>query len=611
MVNPVLARFGGLLFAVGVAAVCGLPTTAVAQQNVNYSCEVAVQGPRSVRAAFEEYYECTEPLEKAWLKKYPKEVAQLERLYKAWKVGRGHDLRNETAAGAWVKKYPVRFAARDVALSAAQVEQGRAVVGGEPVQVSGAFERLFVERDNRRLFLTSAEEGLVSISIAARYAFTLEGKVGAGGARDFFVYDSKTAFVEEPNPAGGDRDLVVLDISDRAKPKEVARVKGAIPELSGQLFLGKEAKQGPPTFGEYLQIREGKMRTTCGQPPTVSTHPGIRCRPDGSCYKEVGKRYVEEGVSCTRAVPLPRFMGGSAVGSVVSSGAGGMSMRGTGTGGGGEGFGRVGGGRLVEQRGEVSGEASSQGGAGGAGSLSQMMIHGSTLYVLTGSERINHGWLTTFDVSKPRKPQLRHVIGLDNSPEALQKHDNLLLIAGRGGVVTASLGVPASPRLLGEFRQNCPANRDPIVVEGSLGYRTIIVAGGRRGTCVSRLEVIDLSHPHQPVLRTTVPIDSPRGLAVLGTRLFVADEREGIVLFDLADPVNPARVGTWKMPGVKDMVLSDFDLYAMSADEIQTFYVGELFQGGTDLAKAREEVVGTPTVVRKRAEESLSTVASP
>jgi hypothetical protein len=242
-------------------------------------------------------------------------------------------------------------------------------------------------------------------------------------------------------------------------------------------------------------------------------------------------------------------------------------------------------------------EGAPQGGSGGAGSLSQMMVYGETLYVLSGAHGQSQGWLTSFDLTRPRQPRVRHVVRLDNGPEALQRHDSLLLVAGRDAVVTASLGDASRPRLLGEFRQHCPVNYDPIVVQGTVGYRTIIVEG-RRINCTSRLEVIDLSQPHQPVLRTTHPLSRPRGLAVLGERLFVADEDTGVTLFDIADPVSPVQVGTWRLSGVKDLVMSDFDLYALTGEDLFTFYMGPLYQRGADARTSWHKIEGHKTVMR-------------
>ena len=239
-----------------------------------------------------------------------------------------------------------------------------------------------------------------------------------------------------------------------------------------------------------------------------------------------------------------------------------------------------------------------QGGAGGAGSLSQMMVYGTTLYVLSAAENTPHGWLTSFDVSRARRPAVSQVLRLDNGPEALQRHDNLLLVAGRDAVTTVSLGEPEKPRLLGEFRQNCPVNFDPVVVQGTIAYRTIIV-DQPRSMCSSRLEVIDLSQPHQPTLRSTTPITRPRGLAVLGDSLFVADESRGVIVFDITDPVNPTTAGTWKLPGVKDLVVSGFDLYAMTPDQVQTYYIGSLYEPGVNAREVVGNLNGFQTIIRK------------
>jgi hypothetical protein len=612
--------FTGALCALAASAfIVGAPTSAQAQ---SFSCEMPVTAPKSVRAAFDEYYACSEAVLDEWLSMYPAEVAQLQNLYVAWQGARGHDLRDQQAAGRWVRQHPVNFADRHVELSAAQVEENAPLQSAEPVRVSGAFERLFVDRDHRRLFLTSAEEGLVSVSIAKRYAFNFEGKVGQSGARDFFIYDDKTALVEERNTKGGNRDLVVLDISDRSNPREVARLRGALPEVGSATYFNPQMLEAPPTFDQYQMIREGRMGSSCGMPPTFSTHQGIHCRPDGACFKNEYRTNSDEGICTVNVVTPPELAVRRRLG--MPGGRGEVSFD----------FddGPLGGGatspRPTRSAPMARAEESAaprpmpsapsaappsagpvpQGGAGGAGSLSQMMVHGKTLYVLSAAQGINKGWLTSFDLTRPAQPRVRHVIALDNGPEALQRHDNLLLIAGRDAVVTASLGVESRPRLLGEFRQDCPVNYDPIVVQGTIGYRTIIVEG-RRINCTSRLEVIDLSQPHQPVLRTTYPITRPRGLAVLGERLFVADEYQGVITFDIADPVNPAPVGTWPMQGVKDLVLSDFDLYAMTGGEIQTFYVGPLYEREVRAQEGWKKIEGHSTVIsapKKQAAEPRS-----
>ncbi|WP_158542622.1 hypothetical protein [Lujinxingia litoralis] len=594
-----------------------MPVPPAPPAQAQFICEVPTEAARSVQVAFEEYYSCVQPLAAEWLGAHPQHVPQLEAQYQAWLVARGHDLRDTPEAARYVRRNPVSFEDRPIELSAAQVAALAPNVSAEPARVRGQFERIFVDRQNKRLFLTTEEEGLVSLSIAQRYAYEVEGSSGHSGSKDFFVLDANHAVIEDAGEVGGARDLVVLDISDRENPREVQRLVGALPLASATVAYLSAIPATPPNFEQYRLMRQGKLRfSQCGQPPTVSSHPGVACRPDGSCYVTKAKAQPEIGI-CERQAIGGQPTLSPRTGMPVEIDAEIM------------GFGRGGGGvmdrapsmeaaepmRRSRERAAAPRAAAPapraaqaqamddlagpmpQGGAGGAGSLSQMMRHGNALYVLSATHNQAQGWLTTFDIANPRSPRLRHIIKLDNGPEALQRHDSLLMVAGRDAVMTASVANPLSPRLLGEFRQFCPVNRDPVVVQGTVAYRTIIV-DQPRSRCNSRLEVIDLSQPHRPVLRTTVNVHRPRGLAVLGERLFVADEFQGVQVFDLADPVAPQLAATWQIHGVKDLVVSDFDLFALSPNEVQTFDLAPLYQRDADLRELAAQMRGYLTVVR-------------
>jgi hypothetical protein len=433
------------LFALLFTTLVALPAVSYA----DFSCEIESNPPQEVKEKFETFHMCSQAATLVWLQKYPEEVDQLARLYQAWKRNRTNDLRHTSAAAKWVKQYPVKFDSRDVSLTAAQVETLLPLSTSDPVGLNGNFERLFVDRDNKRLFLTTAEEGLVSISIAKRYEFQLEGKVAAEGGKDFFVLDAKTAILEQPNAKGGNRDLVILDISDRNNPREVSRLKGVIPQVSQPSHFSPASLEAPPTFDEYLAIREGYFFTSCGAPPFSPRFPQTYCRPDGTCYKTEVRQNADEGI-CTEIIRpevipmLGRPRGGRGMQDFSEAESRPFPTR------------------AVEERSTAQKSGPSvvdgfakdeipQGGAGGAGSLSQMMVHRKTLYVLSTSPNQTKGWLTSFDISQPRSPRIEQVIALNNGPEALQLHDTLLLIAGRDAVMTASLAVAKSPGCSASF----------------------------------------------------------------------------------------------------------------------------------------------------------------
>lgn len=585
------------------------------QPTVSYTCELPVEAAESVRAAYREHYACVDPYTDEWLEAFPREVSQLSELYDAWVAGRSHDLRDRRDAARFVRENPVDFTTRDVRLTPRQVDQLSPSMSGQPPEVAGIFQRFFVDQAEDRMFLTTDEEGLVSIDTSLRYAFGLEGTMGSGGGKDFFIVDGRTALMEEPREDGSARDLVVLDISDRADPQEIHRLPAVLPVIKRPIAIRGAVPDRPPTFDEYRAIRLGRLHVqSCGAPPTVSTHPGQACRPDGSCYRRELHQSPVEDFFCERSAqgdrlvgmpqrrsrmenmaPMPGGHGGPVVGSrgprpqpaprprmqedTMARSAAPAPAR-------------------PSAMADAEMEAP-RGGSGGAGSLSQMMIKDSTLFVLSAAGNSAHGWLSSFDISNPRRPRVTHMIALDNGPEALQIHDTMLLVAGRDALVTASAARSDGPRLLGERRQVCPVNFDPVVVEGAIAYRTIITTDRRRN-CQSRLEVIDLSQPHQPTLRTTENLRRPRGVAVLGDRLFVADEPLGVRVFDLTDPVAPRQLTTWKLEGVKDLVLSEFDLYALTPDQVTTYFVGPLYQSGVDAEEGVNSVYGQTTVVREK-----------
>ncbi len=583
------------------------PPVQPAADDIMYECDIEESSPpRSVEAAYEEYYQCLVPVISAWDREYSEEMETLDVLYRTWQNSRGHDLRGTSAAAAWVRNHPVDFRENRVRLSSGQVDSGMATTSSMPAMVAGTFQRFFVDRGEERLFLSTDEQGLVSLDISERYAFEVLGSANQG-ARDFFIYDGSTAFLEETEP-GRNGDLVVLDISNPSNPREVSRMRGVLPAVSGFVHL---ARGDAPSFAAYRLLHEGRLSShACGTPPTVSTHPNLHCRLDGSCYRREIRDNAEEGVCEARPTQAQaRFARRPRAGRAAPTQ---MDMEmGLFSGGGGGGM------AMAESapaaptapparsaaRAEVAEEAMPTGGEGGAGSLSQMMVHGTNLYVLRAAQGVSQGYLLSFDVSQARSPRLSHILELDNGPEALQRHDNLLLVAGRDALSTVSLGEPTRPRLLGEYRQECPVNYDPVVVEGAIAYRTIIV-DNRWSMCTSRLEVIDLSQPHRPLVRSTTNIARPRGLSVLGDRLFVADEGRGVQVFDLTDPVTPRAAGTLKLTGVKDLVLSGFDLYAMSDDEVRVYYVAPLYQDDSRLSESMQVLYGITAVQRGGADES-------
>lgn len=623
---PGPTRYGAA--ATAVVMLMLVATSGADAAGTGYVCEQPVDETDATEARLDyaDHYECVDAVVDDWLDDHPAELERLADQYRIWQHSRDADLRDRREANDFTDDHRPDFPTRDVRLGPDEAAEMAPPADAPPVQVGGRFQRFFVDRDAGRLFLTTDDEGLAPVDITRRYAFEREESQALDDGEDFFVVDDETALVEEAGADDHARDLVVLDISDPAGPREIHRLPAVLPTISEADESRAPIPDRPPTFGEYRAIREGYFHIpSCGRPPTVSTASNIHCRPDGSCYDRVRTARPQQGIQCDRQMIHPgrrhtsvelreiraaRTTGRPARSPTPLFGAGEADSASSST---------------IDLDGRTTASASPstserdsrprpepeptdapsdtpvddgpEGGEGGAGSLSQMMVVDSTLFVLTGAQHRDDGWLTVFDLTDPRRPEMTDVIGLDNAPEALNRHGDLLLIAGRKALTVASVAGDDGLRLLGEHRQNCPVVFDPVVAEGPVAYRTVIF-DDPRNRCSSRLEVIDLTEPHAPRMRATREIDRPRGLAMLDDRLFVADESNGVRVYEMTDPLSPTWIATWGLPGVEDLVLSDFDLYAMAPDEISTFYVGSLFEEGNDPAEAATDIDGHTTVVR-------------
>lgn len=558
-----------------------------------FQCEVPKLMDAEARKPFDERNRCMKSFADQWFQRHPDTIATYSRLYQLYAYGFADDLRGSPDAGAWVEKHPTDFGRRSITLTEAQVREQLRFAQAAPVPIRGVLERFFVDRDNKRLFVTSSEEGLVSVDISKRFQFSKQGASGHRQMTDFFVYNSTIAFAEEKSEDGLSADLIVLDISDRVSPTEITRLRSVIPSATPTPTYFTSTPSRAPTFLEYVHIIEGRALTdSCQQAASRTFHqPNIHCYLDGRCFETV-RSQTRQGRCTTQPAALqqprrqvrpqrrrvspdrdfmmedsmPTTRGGS-VGSL--DGAAQERRRPTP---------RSAASAPSAPAAEAEAEAGPmpQGGQGGAGSLTGMLAYNNHLYVLSGDHGQANGWLLTFDVSNPRSPSLRQVLQVENGPEALQRHDNLLLIAGRDALVTASVAQPGQTRVLGEHRQFCPVNYDPVVVRGSTAYRTIIV-DRPWAQCQSQMEVIDLSRPHEPRVQFSANIARPRGLAVLGDRLFVANETVGVLVYDITDPNAIRNITTWQLPNVKDLVVSDFDLYALTSTQIDVFPIAPLY----------------------------------
>lgn len=176
--------------------------------------------------------------------------------------------------------------------------------------------------------------------------------------------------------------------------------------------------------------------------------------------------------------------------------------------------------------------------SGQGGSMARFACVGNHLYV------VDESYLQTFDISDSTKitQTSRIQANWNNRIETIFPTDTLLFLGSTNGMYIFNLKDPATPRYV--YLYTHVVSCDPVVVKGKYAYvtlRTDFDAGFcNRG--VNQLEVIDLSKITDPRNVGTYPMVNPRGLGIDGTRLFVCDGMDLLVL----DATNPLALTTLK-----------------------------------------------------------------
>ncbi len=169
---------------------------------------------------------------------------------------------------------------------------------------------------------------------------------------------------------------------------------------------------------------------------------------------------------------------------------------------------------------------------GTGGSMARFAIAGNALYCVLPDK------LQVYDISTPTNPVAKNPVALNVGLETIFPYKDNLFIGANDGMYIFDNRQSDNPLLLSRFThvQSC----DPVVVQGNFAYVTL--RGGincRRFTSLSSLDVVDISDLKTPKLVHTQALESPYGLGVDGTQLFVCEGNNGLKIFDIAKPEQP------------------------------------------------------------------------
>lgn len=164
--------------------------------------------------------------------------------------------------------------------------------------------------------------------------------------------------------------------------------------------------------------------------------------------------------------------------------------------------------------------------SGKGGSMARFAITGNRLYVVDNSN------LKAFSLANPSLPVQTSTANIGWDIETIFPYQNKLFIGGQTGMRIYSLDNPDVPSFLGSYSHITAC--DPVVVEGNYAFVTLR-SGSPCTNASNQLDVVDVSNPTAPSLKTSYPFTNPHGLGIDNGTLFICDGSDGLKVYDAND----------------------------------------------------------------------------
>lgn len=186
-------------------------------------------------------------------------------------------------------------------------------------------------------------------------------------------------------------------------------------------------------------------------------------------------------------------------------------------------------------------KSSSEGAAasnGGNGSLTRFITVGNYLYTVDNNN------LKTYSIANPAIPVFKGSTQVGFAIQTIFPYQDKLFIGSANAMFIYSIANPEQPTLLSQTVYFV-RGKDPIVAFDSVAYSTV-QNGFAGGSGV--LNVYNIKDLARPTLQTVFAMNSPYGLGVKDSALYVCDGAAGLKLLNIAKPYQPVTRGSFSEP---------------------------------------------------------------
>ncbi len=178
------------------------------------------------------------------------------------------------------------------------------------------------------------------------------------------------------------------------------------------------------------------------------------------------------------------------------------------------------------------GASSSKSYQGQGGSTARFALNGDYLYTVDARK------LSTYHISDPANPTPVNTQDVGFEIETIFPFGNKLFIGSTSVIHIFNIDNPAKPEKLSTAISPTVMRRcDPVVAKDTVAFATLR-SGTECGGFQSVLAVFDIKDILNPVQRSTIPLNQPRGLGYSDTVLYVCDP-PGLQIYSIKNAYQP------------------------------------------------------------------------
>ncbi len=183
---------------------------------------------------------------------------------------------------------------------------------------------------------------------------------------------------------------------------------------------------------------------------------------------------------------------------------------------------------------------------GTGGSMARFTLVNDWLYA------VNNPNLDAINISSPEDPQLIKQVQVGFQIETIYPFKDKLFIGANNGVFMYDIqNSPGDPSPAGEFTHVRAC--DPVIADEKYAWVTLSDGTPCQGFD-NELQIIDISNFGSPSLVKTYPMTHPLGLAKDEGTLFLCDARDGLKVYNAADPSNLQLIKHFKDATTMDVI---------------------------------------------------------